>query len=56
MELDTGAGMSVISQTDYEKKYFQLVNLKEADLKLNSYSGEEIHINGLISCAVILNG
>ena len=55
MELDTGAGVSVISQTDYEK-HFQDLTLKDTDLKLKSYSGEQIHINSVINCDVSLDG
>ena len=55
MELDTGAGVSVISQADYQK-HFSNLRLKDTDLKLKSYSGEEIHINGLINCDVTLDG
>ena len=55
MELDTGAGVSVISQADYQK-HFSNLSLKDTDLKLKSYSGEEIHINGLINCDVTLDG
>ena len=55
MELDTGAGVSVISQADYEK-HFSDLSLKDTDLKLRSYSGEEININGMINCEVSLDG
>ena len=54
MELDTGAGVSVISEHDYQK-YFSELTLKDTDLKLKSYSGEEIQINGLINCDVKLD-
>ena len=55
MELDTGAGVSVISQADYQK-HFSDLSLKDTDLKLKSYSGEEIYIYGLINCDVTLDG
>ena len=37
MELDTGAGVSVISEHDYQKHFSELT-LKDTDLKLKSYS------------------
>ena len=30
--------------------------VKDTDLKLKSYSGEQIHINGVINCDVSLDG
>ena len=51
MELDTGAGVYIVSEHD-NQKHFSQITLKDNDLKLKSYSGEEIQINGLINCDV----
>lgn len=41
MELDTGSAVSVISRSDFEKT-FRKIQLKETDVALRTYSGEEI--------------
>lgn len=55
MELDTGAGVSVISSKDYEN-YFVDSELQETNLKLKTYSGEEIQPIGVMNCTVTLDG
>lgn len=47
--------ISVISQKDYEK-YFSDLDINDTELKLKTYSGEEIQINGMIKCEVKLDG
>ena len=54
MELDTGAGASFISAHNYQTHFSELT-LRDTELKLKSYSGEEIQINCLINCDVKLD-
>ena len=55
MELDTGAAVSVISKTDFERMYPRK-NLLPTSLTLKTYSGEVIEPCGLMKCKVELNG
>ena len=54
MELDTGAGVSIISKQDFDK-YFKDNQLSETSLTLKTYSGESIHPIGYFECEVKLN-
>nr|XP_046486469.1 uncharacterized protein K02A2.6-like [Neodiprion pinetum] len=47
MEVDGGAGISVISQSDYEK-YFAKNELKNCNLKINYYCGKESRPVGIL--------
>lgn len=55
MELDTGAGVSVISEAEY-KQLLPKMKLEDTNLRLQTYSGEKIEPKGKIQCNVKLNG
>ena len=54
MELDTGAAVSVITQTTYQKiaQRNHIQPLQHSDIKLKSYSGETIPVLGLVQVVV----
>ena len=54
MELDTGAGVSVISNED-AKQLWPKFKLHDTNLTLKTYSGETIKPLGLLKCKVELS-
>ena len=48
MELDTGAGISIIPE-ETNAKYFKAVPLEPSTTELHAYSGDPIHVFGLFN-------
>ena len=55
MEIDTGSAVSIISDTVFSS-VFELANLQETEVKLCTYSGEQLPVKGKITCEVSYNG
>ena len=58
MELDTGASASIISEETYRTlwKNEQAPPLRKTDTKLRTYTGEALHLKGVITVDVQYNG
>ena len=54
MEVDTGAAVSILSSTDYNK-HFLHIEMKSSPILLQTYTGEEVKVLGEIEvCHVIV--
>ena len=51
MEVDTGAAVSIISKTTYQK-LFSEIPIKPASLRLRTYTGEPIDVEGEMTAQV----
>ena len=52
MELDTGASVSVISESTYNTVLKDTVPLESTDISLRTYMGEELPVLGVATVAV----
>ena len=55
MELDTGAAISVINESTYKTILTQQPALEKSDVKLHTYSGEQLTILGELQVTVHYN-
>ena len=55
MEIDTGSAVSIISDSVFSS-VFETVNLQDTEVKLCTYSGEQLHVKSRITCKVSYNG
>ena len=55
MEIDTGSAVSIISDAVFSS-VFELANLQETEVKLCTYSGEQLPVKDKITCEVSYNG
>ena len=51
MELDTGASVSVISESTYNTVLKDTVRLESTDISLRTYMGEELPVLGVVTVA-----
>ena len=52
MELDTGASVSVISESTYNTVLKDTIPLESTDIRLRTYMGEELPVLGVATVAV----
>ncbi|KAJ8014442.1 hypothetical protein DPEC_G00040260 [Dallia pectoralis] len=55
MEIDTGAAVSIVSESIY-KKTLKHLTLKHGHIVLKTYTGESVAVRGIITVTVQLNG
>ncbi|KAL7834774.1 hypothetical protein SRHO_G00290210 [Serrasalmus rhombeus] len=54
MEIDTGAAVSIVSENVY-KNTLKHLSLKPANIKLKTYTGEQVPVQGVVDVTVQLN-
>ena len=53
MQLDTGASVSIISETTYKSLWSQPLKLSPSNVKLHTYTGEAIAVLGSLEVEVV---